>query len=97
MREEAISAEEVRRIAALARLALTEGEIEQMTVELGAILEYVSRLATLDLPSESAASDFNASGLRLDEPLEPLGSRTALAGAPRAERSHFVVPRVIDR
>lgn len=96
MRGDLISADEVRRIAGLARLALTEREVEQMTVELGAILEYVSRLAELELPpgvpEQNAAGDLSG-----DEAHAPLGTRAALSGAPLAERGHFAVPRVIAR
>ena len=95
MGRDVIAAAEVRRIAALARLALTEDEVQRMTRDLSAILEYVALLDALELPDGTPLSPAGSPATRSDDPAASLDERTALAGAPRAARGHFVVPRVV--
>jgi aspartyl-tRNA(Asn)/glutamyl-tRNA(Gln) amidotransferase subunit C len=95
MGRDVIAAPEVRRIAALARLALSEDEIRRMTRDLCAILEYVAQLDALELPAGAPPSPAGSPATRPDDPAASLDERTALAGAPRAARGHFVVPRVL--
>src|SRR6476469_9515978 len=45
----ALTRADVEHVARLARLALTDDEIEQLTVELGAVLEHAADVASLDL------------------------------------------------
>ncbi|UCF66878.1 MAG: Asp-tRNA(Asn)/Glu-tRNA(Gln) amidotransferase subunit GatC [Acidobacteriota bacterium] len=108
MRERTISADEVRRTARLARLALEETEIERMALELGRVIAYVDRLRELELqPTEALPEvkddltgivpDGPAEGrLRDDEPEECLERERVLAAAPASSAGQFVVPRVID-
>jgi aspartyl-tRNA(Asn)/glutamyl-tRNA(Gln) amidotransferase subunit C len=95
MGRDVIAAAEVRRIAALARLALTEDEVRRMTRDLSAILDYVARLDALELTGGTLLSPSACPATRPDGPAASLDERTALAGAPHAARGHFVVPRVI--
>jgi aspartyl-tRNA(Asn)/glutamyl-tRNA(Gln) amidotransferase subunit C len=95
MGRDVIAAAEVRRIAALARLALTEDEVQRMTSDLSAILEYVARLDALELPDGTPLPPADRPATRSDDPATSLDERTALAGAPCTARGHFVVPRVI--
>ena len=73
----AITREEVLHVAKLARLELTDDEVERLTLELGAILEAVGKVAELDLddvpPTSHPLSLANA--WRDDEPHESLGAR----------------------
>ena len=81
----------------LARLALTDKEIEQLTGELGAIVEYaaeVSALDTADVPPTAHPLPL-ANVLRPDEVRPGLDRDEVLAEAPAAEDGQFRVPRIL--
>ena len=90
----AISREEVLHVARLARLALSEDEVERLTVELDAILEAVGIVAELDLadvpPTSHPLDVVNVWGE--DEPEPSLSLEDALANAPATEGALFQVP-----
>jgi aspartyl-tRNA(Asn)/glutamyl-tRNA(Gln) amidotransferase subunit C len=91
-----IRPEDVREIASLARLALTEDEIGRMTQDLDAILGYVDALRELDTSKTEPmthAVPFDCP-LRADEVGVSLPVDEALANAPRRESSFFQVPRI---
>jgi len=92
-----IRREEVLEIAALARLALREDEVDRMTGDLDAILGYVEALSELDttatLPMTHAVP-FDCP-FRADVPAAALPVDDALRGAPRRDGSFFQVPRVV--
>ena len=95
----ALSVEEVRRIAALARLQLEPGEETRLAGELSAILDYVRQLEELDVSgvepmTHALAGDGVA--LRPDEVAESLQPEKALANAPAREGTCFKVPRIIE-
>ena len=92
-----IRKEEVREIAVLARLALSEDEIARMTQDLDAILTYVDALRELDTSSTlpmTHAVPFDCP-LRPDVVEPPLSVDEALRNAPRREASFFQVPRIV--
>jgi aspartyl-tRNA(Asn)/glutamyl-tRNA(Gln) amidotransferase subunit C len=92
-----ISPEEVREIAALARLRLDEAEVTRMAAELDAILGYIETVRgvpTDDTEPMTHAVPF-ACPLREDLPGEPLPVTAALANAPQRHGSFFEVPRII--
>jgi aspartyl-tRNA(Asn)/glutamyl-tRNA(Gln) amidotransferase subunit C len=92
-----IGPDEVREIAALARLRLDDAEVERMTHDLDAILGYVDTIKSLDttdVEPMTHAVPFDCP-LREDVPGEPLPIEQALANAPRREDSFFEVPRII--
>jgi aspartyl-tRNA(Asn)/glutamyl-tRNA(Gln) amidotransferase subunit C len=93
-----ISRDEVERVAALARLSLSEAEATQMAVELEAILAYVETLAEVDTAGIDPTSHpiALATPLREDRAEAPLDPELALANAPEREGSAFVVPKVIE-
>jgi aspartyl-tRNA(Asn)/glutamyl-tRNA(Gln) amidotransferase subunit C len=81
----------------LARLALTDDEIEQLTGELGAILDHaaeVSALDTADVPPTAHPLPL-VNVLRPDEPRPGLDRDEVLAEAPAAENGQFRVPRIL--
>ena len=81
-------------MARLARLALSEQEIEPMARELSAVLDHVARIAELDLegvPPTSHVVDVTG-GLREDVPRPCLPREVALAQAPDASEEGFLVP-----
>ena len=92
-----ITADEVRELAMLARLRLSDQEVAAMTDNLGAILEYVDALRALD----TAAVEPMTHAVPFDCPLRPdtvgasLPVDDALRNAPRREASFFQVPRII--
>ncbi|MBA2462054.1 MAG: Asp-tRNA(Asn)/Glu-tRNA(Gln) amidotransferase subunit GatC [Actinobacteria bacterium] len=91
----AITRDEVLHVAKLARLELTDEEVERLTQELGAILEAVGKVAELDLedvPPTSHPSAELANAWREDEPRPSLGVDEAFANAPRREGDLFRVP-----
>jgi aspartyl-tRNA(Asn)/glutamyl-tRNA(Gln) amidotransferase subunit C len=90
----AISREEVLHVARLARLALTEEEVERITGELGAILDAVGVVAELDLegvPPTSHPLDL-VNVWDEDEPSPSLGLDDVFANAAERERDLFRVP-----
>ena len=90
----AISKEEVLHVARLARLALTDDEIERLTGELGAILDAVGVVAELDLadvPPTSHPLDL-VNVWDEDEPRPSLPLDDVFANAPDRDGDHFRVP-----
>jgi aspartyl-tRNA(Asn)/glutamyl-tRNA(Gln) amidotransferase subunit C len=90
----AITREEVLHVAKLARLELTDDEVERLTGQLGAILEAVSKVAELDLsdvPPTSHPLDL-VNAWREDEPRDSLGLDEVFANAPQREGDLFRVP-----
>jgi aspartyl-tRNA(Asn)/glutamyl-tRNA(Gln) amidotransferase subunit C len=90
----AITREQVLHVAKLARLALTEEEVERLGGQLDAILDAVSKVSELDLsdvPPTSHPLDL-VNVLADDEPRPSLPREAALANAPRAEGGAFRVP-----
>ncbi len=93
-----ISRDEVRHVARLARLALTEDEERRMTEQLSSILEYIEKLNELDTgdiePTYHAVEMTNV--LRDDEvrPSYPLDE--VLKNAPDRQGPFFIVPRIIE-
>jgi aspartyl-tRNA(Asn)/glutamyl-tRNA(Gln) amidotransferase subunit C len=95
----ALSLEEVRRIAALARLRLSPEEEETFAVQLSAILGYVEQLRELDVSGVEPMTHALAAGevpLRPDALHESLTPAEALANAPAREGTCFKVPRIIE-
>jgi aspartyl-tRNA(Asn)/glutamyl-tRNA(Gln) amidotransferase subunit C len=96
----ALSLEEVRRIAALARLRLTPEEEQRFAGQLSAILEHVEQLKALDVsgvePMTHALAAGDASPLRDDVVQESLPPGDAVAAAPAREGTSFKVPRIIE-
>jgi aspartyl-tRNA(Asn)/glutamyl-tRNA(Gln) amidotransferase subunit C len=92
-----ITAEEVRELALLARLRLSDSEVTAMTHNLGAILEYVDALRALDTSAVDPmthAVPFDCP-TRADEVKPSLPLDDVLANAPRRDESFFQVPRIV--
>ena len=89
----------VRRIGHLARLKLTEHEVERFAGQLSSILEYMDQLSRIDISSvEPTAHPLPIhTVLREDTPTEPLGAERLLASAPRHEAGCFALPKVLDQ
>jgi aspartyl-tRNA(Asn)/glutamyl-tRNA(Gln) amidotransferase subunit C len=92
-----ISAEQVAHLASLARIALTDEEIEHLTAELGQIMqavEKVSEVATPDVPPTSHPIPMQ-NVFRDDVVAQTLTVEQALSGAPEAAESRFVVSAIL--
>lgn len=96
--DQRIDAGQVRKVAKLARLELTEAEIEEFTGQLGAILQYVAKMNELDTGNvEPLAHCLPISNVfRPDEVRESLGTERTLANAPQRDDSFFKVPKILD-
>jgi aspartyl-tRNA(Asn)/glutamyl-tRNA(Gln) amidotransferase subunit C len=90
----AITREQVLHVARLARLDLSEAEVEQLTAELGAILDAVSKVSELDLadvpPTSHPLALVNA--WAEDVPHDSLPLDDVFANAPAREGDLFRVP-----
>jgi aspartyl-tRNA(Asn)/glutamyl-tRNA(Gln) amidotransferase subunit C len=90
----AISRDEVLHVARLARLALSDDEIDRLGAQLNAILEAVGKVSELDLADvEPTAHPLDLVNVWAeDEPEESLSVDDALANAPDREAGFFRVP-----
>ena len=92
-----ISAEQVAHLANLARIALTEEEIEHLTKELGQIMhavEQVNQVATPEVPPTSHPIPMQ-NVFRDDVVGQTLTAEQALSGAPESDGSRFVVSAIL--
>jgi aspartyl-tRNA(Asn)/glutamyl-tRNA(Gln) amidotransferase subunit C len=88
----------VRKIASLARIAVTDGEVEAMVPELNNILGWIEQLGEVDTKDVAPMTAVIANQLRLrDDVVTDGGIRErVLANAPAAEHGFFGVPKVIE-
>jgi aspartyl-tRNA(Asn)/glutamyl-tRNA(Gln) amidotransferase subunit C len=104
---ERVAAEDVRRVAELANLELTEVESVRMQRDLNAILDYVAQLNELDTAAVepmAQVSDVLGTGsqdataaLREDRVTPCLDRQRVMAAAPETDGVFFKVPKVIER
>lgn len=89
-----IDREQVLHVARLARLRLSEAEVETMVGELSGILDHVDRIGNLDLEGVEPTSHVVAleNVLRADEPRPSLPRDVALAPAPDPSEGAFRTP-----
>jgi aspartyl-tRNA(Asn)/glutamyl-tRNA(Gln) amidotransferase subunit C len=96
-----ITEDEVRYVAALANLTLTEEEVGKLRRDLDGILEYMDQLNAVDVdgiePMAQVLYSGNADPLREDVIQPPLGNEAALANAAQSGAGYFKVPKVIER
>jgi len=89
-----IDREEVLHVARLARLKLSDEEVEPMARELSAVLDHVAKISELDLDSvEPTTHVAEVTGrLRPDEPRSSLPREVVLSQAPAVSGEGFLVP-----
>ena len=89
--------EDVARVAKLARLTLSDAELDLFTEQLGRVLEHANDMNALDL--EGVVATAHPFGLinvvREDEVAASLDHDTVLAMAPDAQDGRFAVPRIM--
>ena len=92
-----ITAQEVQKVAELARLDIDDSQVDHLAEQLAAILDYMDKLSEVDTsdidPTAHAIELTNA--FREDAVHEHLDRDKGLANAPQREEGSFVVPKVI--
>jgi aspartyl-tRNA(Asn)/glutamyl-tRNA(Gln) amidotransferase subunit C len=88
----------VRHIAKLARIAVTDGEVEALVPELNNILGWIEQLQEVDVSGIEPMTAVIPNTLRLREDLVTDGGKRdeVLKNAPVAEHGFFAVPKVIE-
>jgi aspartyl-tRNA(Asn)/glutamyl-tRNA(Gln) amidotransferase subunit C len=88
----------VRKIASLARIAVTDAEAEAIVPELNNILDWVEQLGAIDTEGVAPLAAVIPNHLRLRDDVVTDGDRRdqVLANAPQAEHGFFAVPKVIE-
>ncbi len=93
-----LSRDVVRKVADLARLKVSEGELDSLVSDLSAMIGYVQVLNEVDTtdvaPMVHAVELHNV--LRSDTIIESLPRSEALSNAPRSDGSYFLVPAIIE-
>lgn len=92
-----ISKDEVAHVARLARLSLTDAELEEFTGQLGAVLEHARDVESLDTAGVAATAHPLPvrNVFRDDEPEPSLNREEVLSQAPAVEDDKFRVPRIL--
>ena len=90
--------ETVRKIARLARIAVSDAEVESLAPELNNILGWIEQLGEVDTAGVEPLAAVIPNTLRLrDDVVTDGGIRdSVLANAPQAEHGFFAVPKVIE-
>lgn len=92
-----LSRDEVRHVAALARLDLSDEEVDVFAEQLGLILDHANDIGALNLdgvaPTARPVAQTNV--LRSDEVRRGLSRDEALSSAPAVEDNRFLVPRIV--
>src|SRR5262245_48009756 len=93
-----IDPQQVRHIAHLARLKLSDEEIARFGAQLAGILDYVDKLNEVDVSGvEPTAHPLDVCNVLADDvPVAPLGVEKALSNAPSPVPPYFKVPKVLD-
>lgn len=96
--EKKIDQAQVRKVAKLSRLELTEAEVEEFTGQLSAILDYMEKMNELDTTNvEPLAHCLPISNVFRDDCVkESLGTEKTLSNAPQRDGGFFKVPKILD-
>ena len=93
-----LNREDVEKVAGLARLKLTDGEIAHVAEKLGQVIDYVTVLDGVDVtdtePMAHVADVTNV--FREDSVRESLPREDALANAPKSDGRFFLVPQILE-
>ena len=92
-----LSEHDVRHVAMLARLALTDAEVEAMRDDLNSILGHIDEIQRLDLadvePMAHAIAVTNVT--RHDVVVPSLPQEVAISNAPASEKGAFLIPQIV--
>ena len=97
-----ITEKEVRYVADLADLRITDAEVAKFRADLDGILGHIDKLNELDVTGVEPMAQVlfetaDGATLRTDAPQPPLGNQAALANAPQSGAGYFKVPKIIER
>jgi aspartyl-tRNA(Asn)/glutamyl-tRNA(Gln) amidotransferase subunit C len=97
-----ITETQVRNVAGLANLQLTDQEIARLAKDLDEILTHMDALNEIDTSRVEPMAQVlyeseETATLRADQVIPPIGNQAALANAPLAGNGYYKVPRVIER
>lgn len=94
----ALTREDVKKVAVLARLKLSEAEIDSLTTQMGKILGFVESLN--EVQTDGVEPMVHAMELRnvfrADEARPSLPREEALKNAPKTDGKYFLVPQILD-
>ncbi len=98
MADNRISLEQVRHVALLARLELSDAEQERLRADMDEMLAYVEKLSELDTSSVEPTTQVGEAGAprRRDEVTNRPAASEMLSNAPSVERGYFKVPKIIE-
>ncbi|MFH0940443.1 MAG: Asp-tRNA(Asn)/Glu-tRNA(Gln) amidotransferase subunit GatC [Candidatus Omnitrophota bacterium] len=93
-----ISKDDVRYIANLARLGLTDSEVVSLQTQLEVILEYIDKLKKVDVSKTQALTNalYVKNVYRPDNPKVSIDFHKIIAVAPAHEGNFFKVPKIIE-
>jgi aspartyl-tRNA(Asn)/glutamyl-tRNA(Gln) amidotransferase subunit C len=93
-----IDKSQVKKVAKLARLELSEAEIGEFAGQLNAIIDYVERMNKLNTEGvEPMAHCLPVSNVFRDDVIkESLGTEKTLANAPQSDGPFFKVPKILE-
>ena len=89
---------DVKKVAQLSRVELSENECEVLEKQFGDILTYIHKISELDTSGvEPASHPFDLKNVFRDDVVrEPLGVQVLMRLAPKSDRNMFHVPKVIE-
>jgi len=93
-----VDAATVRRIARLARIAVTEDEVPHLQGELNAILDFVAQLDEVDVAGVEPMTSVTPMAMkkRVDAVTDGGDARAVVVNAPLTEDDYFLVPKVVE-
>ncbi len=88
----------VKRVARLARIAVSEKDAERMTGELNTILGFVEQLNEVDVRDVEPMTSVTPMAMKKREDIVTDGNKAAdiVANAPATEENFFLVPKVVE-
>ncbi len=93
-----VDSDTVKYVANLARIGISDEEVEYLIPQLSRIISYIDKLKELDIagiePTRGATGEENV--LREDVVIESKFARKILANSPLCEDTYFKIPRVIE-
>jgi aspartyl-tRNA(Asn)/glutamyl-tRNA(Gln) amidotransferase subunit C len=93
-----VDADTVRRVAHLARIAVAEEEVDNLKVELNAILAFVEQLSEVDVTGVEPMTSVTPMAMKMREDKVTDGgiADQVIANAPAHEHHFFLVPKVVE-
>ncbi len=93
-----VTPDDVRKVARLSRIKITEDRVEPMTQELNGILAWIEQLGEVDVDGVEPMTSVVAADLPMREDEVTDGNRQSdvLANAPNAQDGFYVVPKVVE-